>query len=52
MSRILFWVDRSEWGCMEQYFGRVGVSGALFWVGWGWVGKHFGWMGVSGGGWR
>ena len=30
MRRILFWVDGGEWGCMGQYFGRVGVSGALF----------------------
>ena len=44
----LFWVDGGEWGWMEHYFGRFGVSEYFGWVGVGGVG--WGWVGVSGGG--
>ena len=33
----IFWLGRSEWGCMGYYFGWVGVGGK----------KHFGWVGVG-----
>ena len=32
MLAKMFWVGRSEWGCMGHYFGWVGVGGKIFWV--------------------
>ena len=33
----IFWLGRSEWGCMGYYFGWAGVGGKNILGGWGWV---------------
>ena len=54
MGGHFLWVSRDGWGCVEVYFGWVGVGRHFLWV--GEAGRRYilagwRWLGVSGDAW-